>query len=141
MENSDGNLNNPYASPAGNVIQTAQHTEQSWLAFLFSFQGRVPRRTWWGVRFLAVVPLFGAVFAASLFEKGHPASVAILVGGYILMVWISVAVSVKRWHDLDKSGSWFLINFVPLFGPIYSFIREGCTRGTEGPNQYGPDPT
>ena len=60
---------------------------------------------------------------------------------YIPMLWISVAVQCKRWHDRDKSGWWFLINFIPIIGPLWAFIELGCLRGTMGPNLYGADPT
>ena len=44
----------------------------------------------------------------------------------------SIAVSVRRAHDSDKSGWWILV-------PIYNFILM-CMSGTRGPNRFGPDP-
>jgi uncharacterized membrane protein YhaH (DUF805 family) len=51
-----------------------------------------------------------------------------------------IVVQIKRWHDLDKSGAWILINFIPFFGPLWTLIQCGFVRGTEGENQYGLDP-
>lgn len=52
---------------------------------------------------------------------------------YLLMVLVpSIAVGVRRMHDVNKSG-WFLLI------PIYSFVLA-CTDGTKGPNRYGEDP-
>lgn len=44
----------------------------------------------------------------------------------------SIAVGVRRMHDVGKSG-WFVLI------PIYNFILA-CTDGERGPNQYGQDP-
>lgn len=44
----------------------------------------------------------------------------------------SIAVAVRRMHDVDKSGWYVLI-------PIYNIILA-ATEGTKGPNQYGEDP-
>jgi uncharacterized membrane protein YhaH (DUF805 family) len=51
----------------------------------------------------------------------------------------SIAVAVRRLHDLDRSGWWILLIFLPLIGAVVLIVWY-CTRGTEGPNQFGPDP-
>jgi uncharacterized membrane protein YhaH (DUF805 family) len=57
---------------------------------------------------------------------------------YSLAVLIpSLAVAVRRLHDIDKSGWWILIGLIPIIGwivLIYWYIQEG----TRGDNQYGP---
>ena len=47
----------------------------------------------------------------------------------------SVAVAVRRLHDLDRSGWWLLLGLVALVGIIWF-----CTKGTDRPNRFGPDP-
>ena len=44
----------------------------------------------------------------------------------------SIALSVRRAHDSDKSGWWLLV-------PFYNFLLM-CFPGTPGPNRFGPDP-
>ena len=44
----------------------------------------------------------------------------------------SIAVGVRRMHDVGKSGWYILI-------PIYNFILA-VTDGEQGANEYGPDP-
>ena len=57
---------------------------------------------------------------------------------YILAVLIpSIAVTVRRLHDVGKSGWFLLIALIPLVGGIWLFILY-CTRGNEGENSYGP---
>jgi uncharacterized membrane protein YhaH (DUF805 family) len=57
----------------------------------------------------------------------------------IAIVIPSLAVTVRRLHDIDKSGFWYFINFVPLIGGIWLLILT-CMEGTGGENSYGPDP-
>ena len=49
-----------------------------------------------------------------------------------------IAVSVRRLHDLDRSGWWMLIILTGI-GLILLLVWF-CLRGTPGPNRYGPDP-
>jgi len=51
-----------------------------------------------------------------------------------------LAVYTKRWHDRNKSGWWSLILLIPIVGPIWMLVELGFLRGTEGTNNYGPDP-
>lgn len=52
---------------------------------------------------------------------------------YSLAVLVpSIAVAVRRMHDVNKSG-WFILI------PIYNLILA-VTEGDKGSNQYGPDP-
>jgi uncharacterized membrane protein YhaH (DUF805 family) len=78
-----------------------------------------------------------------------PASAGALTGGvmsvvvlaiYAVALWISLAVSVKRWHDHDKAGWWVLIAIVPVLGALASLVVLGCLPGTRGPNRFGDDP-
>ena len=58
----------------------------------------------------------------------------------MLLVWINIASTVKRFHDRDKSGYWFLIVFVPYVGAIWQFVECGFLAGSPGNNGYGPPP-
>lgn len=59
---------------------------------------------------------------------------------YSLAIFIpNLAVIVRRLHDQDKSGWWFLIGLVPIIGGIWLLILY-LTDGTPGPNRFGPDP-
>jgi uncharacterized membrane protein YhaH (DUF805 family) len=50
-----------------------------------------------------------------------------------------LAVMVRRLHDVDKSGWWFLISFIPIIGTIWIIVLL-ATDGTPGTNQYGVNP-
>jgi len=59
--------------------------------------------------------------------------------GYLIMIgliWPSLAVQTKRWHDRNKSGWWNLIGLAPIVGPLWAFIELGFLKGTPGANRY-----
>lgn len=118
---------------------------------LFSFEGRIGRAPYWYF-VLAMTVLFGAVFAfvgvsmfsAASLETGAPpagggAAMAVPVLS-LLALWPSLAVSAKRWHDVDKSAWWILISLVPVVGGIIAFVFNGFIPGTPGANRFGPPP-
>lgn len=116
---------------------------------LFSFQGRVNRAPYWYVH-LVISAVHIVIFAALVGPavlSGDPRMMVNSAGAMSLIsllmipvLWISLAVTVKRCHDRDKSGWWIFIVLVPLIGPIWFLIDVGFLRGTPGPNQYGVDP-
>ncbi|MDH5331954.1 MAG: DUF805 domain-containing protein, partial [Aquincola sp.] len=55
----------------------------------------------------------------------------------VLLLWPALALSVKRWHDRDKSGWWVLVALIPFIGWLWMLIENGVRRGTVGPNRYG----
>jgi uncharacterized membrane protein YhaH (DUF805 family) len=103
-----------------------------------SFQGRISRRLWWqyGVFGLLGLGLLGHTLlrvAGMSAEKADD-----LVN--LLLTWPALAVSVKRWHDRDKSGWWVLINMVPVIGMVWTLVENGLLPGTLGRNRYGAEP-
>jgi len=113
----------------------------TWL--FFGIDGRIARKTYWlGVLVYYLAAAAGLVVVAILSSLGLPGvilavlAIAVLIG----MVWASVGVTVKRWHDRDKSGWWIFIGLIPLIGPIWSLVEPGFLRGTPGPNRFGAEP-
>ena len=51
----------------------------------------------------------------------------------------TIALGVRRLHDIGKSGLWYLLILVPLVGPVILLIWF-CRLGDYGENAYGPDP-
>ncbi len=57
----------------------------------------------------------------------------------LAMLIPSIALAVRRLHDIGKSGWWYLIGFIPLVGALvllYFFVLDS----QPGTNQYGPNP-
>ena len=102
---------------------------------VFGFRGRLKRLPWWIATILATL---GLGVAAAIFGMPGPSAFLLLL---IVppLIWIAIAVQVKRWHDRDKSGWWFLINFLPIIGQLWVLIECGFLRGTGGPNRFGDE--
>lgn len=56
----------------------------------------------------------------------------------LALVLPSLAVSVRRLHDSDRSGWWLLLNLIPFGGLV--ILVFSLLDGTAGPNRHGPDP-
>ncbi len=106
---------------------------------LFSFKGRIPRKTYWlyGVIGLLLVSLMTTLLLgiAGVEERRAEALANLLI------VWPAAAISAKRWHDRNQSAWWLLINLLPVVGVIWSLVVNGLLRGTVGANRYGEDLT
>ena len=104
---------------------------------LLSFEGRITRFTFWKywVALLVVGLLVATLPYLASFADFQPITVVatLVYYAYAVVGIISwVALSVKRWHDLNKSGWWNLVLFIPLVGPIWWFCRRGVHTGHVG---------
>ena len=50
----------------------------------------------------------------------------------------TLAVGIRRLHDIDRTGWWMLILFTGI--GVLLLLYWACVRGTPGPNRFGPDP-
>ncbi len=57
----------------------------------------------------------------------------------LAMVIPSIAVGVRRLHDIGKSGWWQLIALIPILGWVVLLVWA-VTEGHAGSNEYGPNP-
>ena len=98
------------------------------------FSGRACRSEYW----------YWTLFTFLVSIAGNFLGVAVdsLIAGLVLQLALflpGLAVFVRRLHDIDKSGWWFFLNFVPIIGFIIVLIWL-VKRGTDGPNRFGDDP-
>ena len=63
----------------------------------------------------------------------------ILMVTLISLVIPTWAVTIRRLHDIGKSGWWILIGFIPYIGPIVLLVFC-CLDSESGTNKYGPNP-
>ena len=112
-----------------------------WKYLFTSLEGRIGRKSYGlgslaiGVIVVVAELIDMAVGTASENGFGIISAIAVLA-----MLYPSIVLYAKRWHDRDKSGWWTLITFVPLIGQLWMLIECGFLKGTDGPNRFGPDP-
>lgn len=68
-----------------------------------------------------------------------PAVLVIIVVVSLFAVWSSCTLMIRRLHDLDRSGLYVVVAFIPVFNLILGILLL-FVRGTRGKNQYGADP-
>lgn len=138
----------------------------SLMQLLFSYNGRVSRSKYWLGFFLSMV-LFFCSMIMMVFIIALGAYIYSLIPGnatriidtefstlqsnvelimrpiadIFLIVWAYVlfCLSIKRFHDVDTTGWISIILIIPLVN-FFTFIILGFIKGTDGDNQYGPDP-
>ena len=92
-----------------------------------TFSGRARRKEYW--MFFLFNMIFSFIFGFICGLIGVPE----LANLYTLVVLLpSIAVAVRRMHDVGKSGWYILI-------PIYNLVLT-VTEGDNGDNEYGADP-
>ena|ERR1022692_2871398 len=111
------------------------------------YRGRASRSAYWwfylfqglvglALELILFVPI--AIAGRSGSNTGSTAAVTIiLVPAFIWLGLASLAVTVRRLHDIDRSGWWLLFGLVPFVGGLTLFIFT-LMAGTPGPNQYEP---
>lgn len=106
-----------------------QTPELNWIWALFSFKGRMNRQRFWLywllISFISTVTTIVLAFTNNDF--------AYLLW-FVFTFWTYFAISVKRWHDIDKSGWFSIFGLIPFVNLVLGFIE-----GTNGDNQHGVD--
>lgn len=99
------------------------------------FSGRARRQEYW--MFTLIQSIIVIALVAVDFALG---TMPIITLVYTLGTLVpTLAVLVRRLHDLGKSGWWYFISFVPFVGGIWLLVLT-ATAGQPAPNEYGADP-
>jgi uncharacterized membrane protein YhaH (DUF805 family) len=113
------------------TMEGPQHP--SFTHFFFAHTGRINRAKYWlGNLLLSVI----CGISSAIFESIHPGLGFFAVLG---MTYPSVILSIKRAHDLDRSGHFCWLLLIPLVSLVPG-IMLSFFKGTPGPNRFGPDP-
>jgi len=104
------------------------------------FSGRASRREYWMFVLVNIIIAFILGFIDSAIGLMSETGYGLLSSIYTLAILVpSIAVAVRRLHDTDRSGMWYLIAFVPIIGPI-ALLFFCVQEGHAGMNQYGEYP-
>ena len=110
------------------------------------FSGRSRRKEYWFFTFFNVLAMFllaviGGLFDWLFFGENHKAPILFfLVFLYAIASMVpSLAITIRRLHDIGKSGWWYFIAFVPIVGGIILFVFT-LLDSEPYANQWGLDP-
>jgi uncharacterized membrane protein YhaH (DUF805 family) len=105
------------------------------------FSGRARRKEYWmftlfNIIFIIVAMTLDNILGLTVGELPYGVFYVL----YALAVLIpGIAVTVRRLHDVGKSGWMFLIVLIPLIGAIWLLVLM-VTDSNPGENQYGQNP-
>lgn len=108
-----------------------------------NFNGRARRKEYWMFTLFYML-LYLPVYAITMFATSQEMLTLALIASLLMMVIAfglllpALAVQVRRLHDINKSGWWILLGFVPLAN--FAFLYFTLKEGDKGENLYGPDP-
>jgi uncharacterized membrane protein YhaH (DUF805 family) len=107
------------------------------------FSGRAARSEYWyWALFVGLGRLATRILDTVIFHYPIDNLLALhpLSGTFALIVSLpSLAVAVRRLHDVDRSG-WWLLMYLTIIGILYPLLVWKFRQGTEGDNRFGPDP-
>ena len=114
------------------------------------FRGRSSRSEyWWATLFVSLASypvgyILGFFIGYTFVNAGYSetameiALVLVLLPLNIFIIIASTCLVIRRLHDVDRSGWWYLI-ILTIVGMIPLLIWY-CTKGTDGDNRFGKDP-
>lgn len=136
---------NPYETPTGNLATEGDPYGE---INFFSPGARIGR-----VRYLShgmlVALVFYVVLAVLMFlgmgmnlnggGGGLGFAWLLVIPAYIFIIYCSVLFMVQRLHDLNQTGWWWLLSFIPLVNIVF-ILWIVFAPGTPGANDYGLRP-
>jgi uncharacterized membrane protein YhaH (DUF805 family) len=119
---------------------------------IFDYRGRSRRAEYWwywafclGVWFVLYFVFIGLLLTDA--ATGEPGALTVI--GFVLYLLACLALmipglslTVRRLHDLDRTGWWVVTAFIPFLNFVFGIILLiWCAQpGTEGSNRFGIDP-
>lgn len=151
---------------AGNAYQSSQYqppqSGQTLSLFGFfrraltkkyvDFQGRARRSEYWGYQLFQFILIMGLIFLGLLLDftvggvtmdvedDSFPIISTTFLIIYVLGTFLpSLAITVRRLHDVGISGWVYLVSFFPYLGGLVIFVIT-VIDSQKGTNNYGPSP-
>ena len=135
MQPGPGAATPPYAAQSY-AVSTFSEAIRVFFAKYVTFSGRANRpEYWYSALFILIVNIASAVIDVALFGVELDFSPVSSIASLALFL-PSLSVSVRRLHDIDRTGWWLLLALVPILGWIV-LIVFACQKGTEGANRFG----
>lgn len=134
--------------PSNQYQRRSDDLSYSFLWALFQFKGRMNREEYWwsngvllGVSLVIFYVTFGAHLSLSednqiLIPDAKMSQFLILM---LASIYVTLAISVKRLHDLGAPSFAAVVFLFPFIGMIVFFLL-GIIKGQPRDNKYGPMP-
>ncbi len=108
----------------------------------FEFSGRSSRAQYWLYWLICTLICLLAVGADYVLlgiypTAEHPGPLAAFAA--IIHIFPGLSVTVRRLHDIGRSGWWYWLQLIPIIGAIIHLVMM-CTRGDEWDNDFGSAP-
>lgn len=98
----------------------------------FNFQGRAGRAEFWWASLYQILFVMVGILLSNMIELFY--YIFLLV--FLLSIVPSLSVTIRRFHDIDKSGFHICISLIPYLGSLITLFML-LQEGTEGKNRFG----
>ncbi len=135
---------NPYESPKSNPVTSSN---QTYPPKLFALNGRIGRLRYLAYGMIAtfltmvVLGILSAIMIPMLASSEMPEAMMMIALGifYLPLIVLSIIFMKRRLNDLDKSGWWQILVYIPFVGILFALYIL-FWPGTKGSNSYGLQP-
>ncbi len=103
------------------------------------FSGRARRREYWTFALVNCLIALLLLILGLAFGEDSPASNIMVTIFYLIMLVPNLSVSVRRLHDIGKSGWYMFLGLIPLIGGLILLVWA-LMDSEPGENQYGKNP-
>jgi uncharacterized membrane protein YhaH (DUF805 family) len=102
------------------------------------FSGRTPRQSYWMFTLL-ITALYIVIAVAGIVLFDAMLSLVLLFIVVVGLFLPSLAIQVRRLHDIGKSGWWLLLSLIPYIGGFILLVLY-CLPSQAGSNKFGANP-
>lgn len=103
------------------------------------FSGRARRREYWTFALVNCLIAMLLLILGLAFGEDSPASNIMVTIFYLIMLVPNLSVSVRRLHDIGKSGWYMFLSLIPLIGGLILLVWA-LMDSEPDENQYGENP-
>ena len=107
------------------------------------FSGRARRKEYWWFTLFNLIFVLALIAIAGITEIYSKTAAVVPYIIYIIydlaLIVPTLAVTVRRLHDTNRSGWWFFIGLIPIAGSIVLLVFLALDS-QPGENRYGPNP-
>lgn len=133
----DAKTQSTHKSGFSSTYQNSTSYEKNETETFWSAKGRLRRKDYLIRAILLAIP-YGIVLAIS--DNSYDEGLVIFSAILGLACWIILAIqAIKRLHDINMSGWWYLVFLIPYINLIFG-LYVLFADGTKGANKFGPDP-